>query len=76
VVRGESLVTLLRLTKRLHGEFVKCYVESIFSRLDIMYHRLSYVSEGIFDRLDIMYYILAYVYGGVLLLKSLVLYIY
>jgi hypothetical protein len=75
-VRGKSLVTLLRLTESLRGEFVKCYVESIFGRLDIMYHRLSYVSGCIFGRLDIIYYRLPYVSRGVLPLKSLVLYIY
>jgi hypothetical protein len=50
--------------------------KSIFGRLDIMYHRLPYISRGIFGRLDIMYNRLSYVSGGALPSKSLVLYIY
>jgi hypothetical protein len=28
----------------------------VFGRLDIMYHRLTYISGGIFGRLDIMFH--------------------
>jgi hypothetical protein len=48
-------------------------LEDIFGRLDIMYHRLSYISGGIFGRLDIRYHRLPYVSRSALPFKRLVL---